>query len=294
MSMSALEAFTTLQLIYLIAALGHYLPLSMRQLDVGIAGYFAIGAYVSSYLTRDCDMAFPLALTAGTLAAAAGALLVDALATRVRLSGFAYAIFSLSFAESLRIILNNVELLGGSGGMVGIPSHTTLGVVAGIAAAVVLAFWWLDRSRLGQLRTAIADDEFIVPVFGVRLITTKLTIFALGGGLGGLAGGLYAHYVLFIRPDDFGFALLIALQLPIVFGGLDRFYGAIVGILLLGYVPELIRGLAQYRLIFVAAVTLLVLILRPSGLLTHATIATMKVGLRRIRGGRIEKTRSVL
>lgn len=292
MSSSALEAFTIIQLIYLIAALGHYLPLSMRQLDVGIAGYFAIGAYVSAYLTRDCDMAFPIALAVGSLAAAAGAFIVDALATRVRLTGFAYAIFSLSFAESLRIILNNVELVGGSGGMVGIPSHTTLGMVATIAVIVVIGFWWLDRSRLGQLRTAIADDEFIVPVFGVRLIATKLTVFALGGALGGLAGGLYAHYVLFIRPDDFGFALLIALQLPIVFGGLDRFYGAILGILVLGYVPELIRGLAQYRLIFVAGVTLCVLLLRPSGLITHATIATLKDGVRRLlgRGSRAART----
>jgi branched-chain amino acid transport system permease protein len=118
----------------------------------------------------------------------------------------------------------------------------------------------------------------------VRLVATKLAIFALGGALGGLAGGLYAHYVLFIRPDDFGFALLIALQLPVVFGGLDRFYGAILGILTLGYVPELIRGLAQYRLIFVAGVTLCVLLLRPSGLITHATVASVKGALRRLSG----------
>ena len=123
------------------------------------------------------------------------------------------------------------------------------------------------------------------------LIATKLTIFALGGALGGLAGGLYAHYVLFIRPDDFSFALLISLQLPIVFGGLDRFYGAVLGILLLGYVPELVRGLAQYRLIFMATATLLVLILRPSGLITHETIATMKRWLRRITGRRLHVER---
>lgn len=287
MSWSALEAFTIIQLIYLIAALGHYLPLSMRQLDVGIAGYFSIGAYISAFLTRDHDVAFPIALATGAAAAALGALVVDAMATRVRLSGFAYAIFSLSFAESLRIILNNVEAVGSSGGMVGIPSHTTFGIVATIAMIAVVGFWWFDRTRLGRLRTAIADDEFIVPVFGVPLIVTKLTIFAMGGALGGLAGGLYAHYVLFIRPDDFGFALLIALQLPVVFGGLDRFYGAVVGILLLGYIPELIRGLAQYRLIFVAAVTLAVLLLRPSGLITHATIATVKTWAKRLTGRKL-------
>ena len=287
MSAGSLEALVTIQLIYLIAALGHYLPLSMKQLDLGIAGYFAIGAYTSAFLTRDCGFSFALALIAGSVAAAAGAFVVDALATRVRLTGFAYAIFSLSFAESLRVILNNVEALGSSGGFVGIPSHTTFATVAVIAAAVLSGFWWLDRTRLGHLRTAIADDEFIVAIFGVPLTSTKLTIFAIGGALGGLAGGLYSHYVLFIRPDDFGFALLIGLQLPMVFGGLDRFYGAVVGLLLLGFIPEFVRELAQYRLIVMAAATLLVLILRPSGLITHQTIAWSKDGFRRLIGIRV-------
>jgi branched-chain amino acid transport system permease protein len=288
MGAGSLEALVTVQLIYLIAALGHYLPLSMKQLDVGIAGYVAIGAYTSAYLTRDCEMPFAVALIAGSIAASAGAFIVDALATRVRLTGFAYAIFSLSFAESLRIVLNNVDALGASGGLVGIPPDTTLPIVAAIAAAVMAGFWWFDRTRLGHLRTAIADDEFIVPIFGVPLIATKLTIFALGGALGGLAGGLYSHYVLFIRPDDFGFALLIGLQLPMVFGGLDRFYGAVVGMLVLGFIPEFVRSLAQYRLIVMAAATLLVLIVRPSGLITHQTIAWLTSGFRRSTAKRRE------
>ena len=294
MDSGPIEAFATVQLIYLIAALGHYLPLSMKQLDVGIAGYFAAGAYTSAYLTRDCDAPFWLALLAGSCCAVAAALIVDTLAMRVRLTGFAYAIFSLSFAESLRIILNNVDAVGGSGGMVGIPADTDFLLVACLAAFVLVGFWWFDRTRLGQIRTAIADDEFVVPVFGVRLAAAKLAIFGLGGGLGGLAGGLYAHYVLFIRPDDFGFSLLISLLLPMVFGGLDRFYGAVAGSLLLGFLPEFVRGLAQYRLILVAAVTLLVLIIRPSGLITHATIATLKHWATRLRPEARRRSRILL
>ena len=282
MDLSALESFTTVQLIYLIAAMGLYLPLSMKQLDIGAAGYFALGAYGSAVLTRDYDVPFPLALLAAAVVGAAGALIVDSLATRVRLTGFAYAIFSLSFAEALRIVLNNVDSLGGSGGFVGIPSATTLPVVALLAGGVLIGLWGLDHTRLGQLRTAIADDEFVVPVFGVPLVATKLTVFGLGGALCGLAGALYAHYVLFIRPDDFDFSLLISLQLPIVFGGLDRFYGAAIGSLALGTLPEFVRGLAQYRLIFIAAATLVVLTLRPSGLITHGTIAALKQALHRV------------
>jgi branched-chain amino acid transport system permease protein len=276
MSLGSLEAIATLQLIYLIAAMGLYLPMSMRQLDVGAAGYFALGAYSSAVLTRDYDCPFPLALIAAAVAGSAGALIVDSLATRVRLTGFAYAIFSLSFAEALRVVLNNLDAVGGSGGFVGIPAETSLALVAVLTGLVLAGLWWLDRTRLGKLRTAIADDEFVVPVFGVPLTATKLTLFGLGGALCGLAGALYAHHVLYIRPDDFGFSLLIALQLPLVFGGLDRFYGAVLGSLLLGTLPEFVRGLAQYRLLFIAAATLLVLILRPSGLVTHRTIAALR------------------
>jgi len=285
MSEAALHSFVTLQLIFILAALAHYLPLSMRQLDVGIVGYFAVGAYVSAIFTRDYEMNFALALALGAIAAGIAALIVDSLATRVRLSGFAYAIFSLSFAEALRIILNNTSYVGGTAGFAGIPAETTLIQVSLIFLVVVFGFWLLDRTRLGALKTAIADDEFIVPIFGVPLVATKLVIFVLGGMLGGLAGGLYAHYVLYIRPDNFGFSLLIAIQLPIVFGGLDRFYGAIAGTLILGIVPELVRGLEQYRLIFTAAATVGVLIVRPSGLITFETISRARTSFRKLARG---------
>lgn len=281
MNLSELTSFTTVELIYVIAALGLYIPMSMKQLDVGMAGYFSLGGYASSILTLQYGVPFPLALAAGTLAGAAAAFVVDALATRVGLAGFAYAIFTLGFAESLRIFLDNLDAVGGAGGLSGMPPDTTLGIVAIVLVLVLAWFVWLDRSPLGQIKTAIADDEFITPIFGIRLTLAKLTLFALGGGLGGLAGGLYAHYVLFLRPDDFGFQFLIALQLPIVFGGLDRFYGAVAGMLLLGYLPEFVRALDQYRLIFTAGATLLVLVVRPSGLITNDLVDRAAAWFRR-------------
>ena len=283
MGNTELGAFLTVQCIMCIAALGPYLPLSMQQLDVGIAGYMALGAYTSAILTRNHHMPFALALFAGSFAAALGALVIDSLATRVRLSGFAYAIFSLSFAESLRVILNNADFAGATTGLAGIAPLTTLWLAAVLLALTIAGFFLLDRTRLGQLKTAICDDEFIVSQLGVPLLATKLTIFAMGGALGGLAGGLYAHYVLFLRPDDFGFALLLAIQLPIVFGGLNRFYGALLGTVLLATMPELVRGLGNYRLLFMGAVTMLLLAVRPGGLLTHDTVRWIAGRVSRLR-----------
>jgi branched-chain amino acid transport system permease protein len=246
----------------------------------------SIGAYLSAVLTHNFRVPFALALLAGSAAAAVAALVIDSLATRVRLSGFAYAIFSLSFAESLRVILNNAEYTGGVTGFAGIAANTTPTIAAVLLAVVVAGFVVLDRTRLGRLKTAIGDDEFIVPQLGVPMFATKLTIFALGGALGGLAGGLYAHYVVFVRPDDFGFALLIAIQLPVVFGGLDRFWGALVGTLLLATLPELVRGLGEYRLLFTGAATLLLLAIRPAGLVTHETMAALRRLFARLFGRR--------
>ncbi len=265
MGNTELGAFLTVQCIMCIAALGHYLPLSMKQLDVGIAGYMAIGAYTSALLTRNHQVSFAVALVAGTL----------------------------SFAESLRVILNNADFAGATTGLAGIKPHTTLWLAATLLAFTIAGFVILDRTRLGRLKTAICDDEFIVPQLGVPLLATKLTIFAIGGALGGLSGGLYAHYVLFLRPDDFGFALLIAIQLPIVFGGLDRFYGALAGTVLLAALPELVRGLGNYRLLFMGAVTLLLLAVRPGGLLTHENMRWIGERLMPVRralgmGGRKE------
>ena len=287
MSGAALEAFLTVQCIMLIAALGHYLPLSMKQLDVGIAAYMSVGAYASAILTRDFGLNFALALAVGALLAALMSLLVNLLATRVKLSGFATAIFSLSFAESLRVILDNSDAVGGTLGFLGIPSRTTLPIAAGTLLVAIVGFWLLDRSRLGRLKTAIGDDEFIVPQIGVNLVAAKMVIVSLGGALGGLAGGLYAHYVLFMRPDDFGFALLLAIQMPIVFGGLDRFYGALLGTFLLAAVPELVREFGQFRLLFTAGATLLMLIVRPAGMVTHESVAAISHRFARLfgRGG---------
>ena len=278
------EAILVIQLTMLIAALGHYIPMSMKQLDIGIAGYFSMGAYTSALATSWYGWPFPVALALGAVAGMSGALVIDSLATRVKLQGFAYAIFSLGFAESLRIVLRNVQSVGGAGGLAGIKAFTTLPIVFVLLACVLVGLWLLERSRLGQIKQAIHDDELIVPVFGVRLLVAKLTLFGIGGGLGGLAGGLYAHYVLFIRPDDFGFEFLIALQLPLVFGGLDRVYGAVFGFLFLGFLPEVVRGLDQYRLIFTAGATLIVLCVRPSGLITHQTIRQFKARLRARKG----------
>ncbi|HTU01751.1 MAG TPA: hypothetical protein VMG58_08035, partial [Candidatus Sulfotelmatobacter sp.] len=108
-----LQTIIAFRLIFVVAALGHYLPLSINMLDVAIAGYMAIGAYTSAVLTRNFGAPFGVAALAGASLAACFALAVDFMGARVKLKGFSFAIVTIGFAEITRVVLLNIEYTGG-------------------------------------------------------------------------------------------------------------------------------------------------------------------------------------
>jgi len=268
-----LETILVFQLILIIAALGQYLPLSINQLDIGIPGYMAVGAYSSSALTTKFGTPFAVALVAGGVVGGVVALLVDLLATRSKAQGFAFAIISIGSFEVIQVALTNWTYVGGGLGMSGMPQATTPTLVIVVLLLAIAFLVMLNGSHVGRAMGAIRDDERAAEAMGIDILKTKLFVFASGGCLGGLSGALYAHYALYIVPGYFGFNRLIAIQLPIVFGGLETFWGAIVGMLILGLLPEFLRFLADYRLIFTAAATIVIIVLKPNGLVSRRTVA---------------------
>jgi branched-chain amino acid transport system permease protein len=265
----------TFKIIFLIAALGHYLPLSINMLDLAIAGYMAIGAYGSAILTRNFGVPFGIALLLGGLLATVFALFIDYTAARVKLKGFSFAIVTISFAEITRVVLINLDYTGGSQGFRKIAPHTTLYTLLGILFLLILFLTLLNRSYLGRALGAIRDDEIAAEAMGINILMTKLFVGAVGAFIGGLSGGLYAHYALFLEPNQFGFDRLIEIQLPVVFGGLETFWGPIFGTTFLGLLPEVLRPLYNYRLISYAVLTIIVLILRPQGIITRQMVNTV-------------------
>jgi len=229
-----IETLLIFQIILIIAALGHYLPLSINQLDIGIPGYMAVGAYTSSILTIKFAAPFAAALIAGGVLAARVALLVDSLAARSNAKGFAFAIISIGSFEVIQVAFTNWSYVGGGLGMSGMPQYTTPTIVLLVLVLAVAFLLTLNGSYIGRAMGAIRDDEQAAEAMGINVLRTKLFVFACGAFLGGVSGGLYAHYALYIVPNYFGFSRLITIQLPIVFGGLDTFWGAIVGMLVLG------------------------------------------------------------
>jgi branched-chain amino acid transport system permease protein len=278
------------RMIFVIAALGHYLPLSINMLDVAIAGYMGIGAYTSAVLTRNFGAPFSVALVAGGLVSACCALGVDYVGARVKLKGFAFAIVTIGFAEITRVILLNLEYTGGAQGFRQIMPETTLPVLVVVLLLVIALFVLLKRSYLGRALDAIRDDEVAAEAMGINILRTKLFVGALGAFLGGLSGGLYAHYALFLEPDQFGFNRLIEIQLPVVFGGLETFWGPIFGTTFLGLLPEILRPVYNYRLIAYAVLTIIVILVRPQGIISRAMVnrvsGWLASGLRAVVGRR--------
>jgi branched-chain amino acid transport system permease protein len=260
------------RMIFVIAALGHYLSLSINMLDVAIAGYMGIGAYTSAVLTRNFGAPFSVALVVGGLVSACFALGIDYMGARVKLKGFAFAIVTIGFAEITRVILLNLEYTGGSQGFRQIMPETTLPILVTVLLLVIVLFMMLKRSYLGRACDAIRDDEVAAEAMGINILATKLFVGALGAFLGGLSGGLYAHYALFLEPDQFGFNRLIEIQLPVVFGGLETFWGPIFGTTFLGLLPEVLRLVYNYRLIAYAVLTIIVILVRPQGIISRAMV----------------------
>jgi len=292
--------------IYALMALGLNVIWGMAGLvNLGLVGFFAVGAYVSALLT--VRYGFPIA--AGMVCGAAAAGLVGAIVCRVTapLRGDYLAIVTLGFAESIRIIASNeIWLTNGTDGISGIPgpwraalspSEFNLLYLCLVGAIVTAAFFVVERvshSPFGRVLRAIRDDEQAASVAGKPTMSFKVQAFALGSAAVGLAGALYGHYTSFIAPELFVPLLTLYIKLSLLAGGLGNNRGAVIGAIVVvsflestRFIVPLIPGLshvqgAAMREILVSVALIVVLRLRPQGLVPearmHAVVAPADVG----------------
>jgi branched-chain amino acid transport system permease protein len=259
------------------------------MVNLGLVGFFAVGAYTSALLTKG-GVAIALGIVAaGVIASGVGALV--SLVT-VRLRGDYLAIVTLGFAETIRIVASNaIPLTNGTDGISGIPGPYRgalspeqfnllyLAIVAVIVAIAYLGAEHLRASPFGRVLRAIRDDEQVASVAGKHVTLFKVKAFALGSAALGIAGALYAHYTSYIAPDIFVPLFTLYIKLALLAGGLGNNRGAIVGafavvLLLEGsrFAIPLFHGLtpvqgAAVREFLVAVVLILMLRFRPAGLI---------------------------
>ncbi len=276
--------------IYAVMALGMNVIWGMAGLiNLGLVGFFAVGAYTSGLLT----LKFGWPIAAGVAAGAAVAALVGvavALIT-VKLRGDYLAIVTLGFAETMRVVMSNeLWIANGTDGLSGIPGpfRQALGphlfnlqFLAILVVVVTVLFFLFERlahAPFGRVLRGIREDEQVVQVAGKNVVMFKVKAFAIGSAALGLAGALYAHFTSFIAPDLFAPLLTLYVKLSLLAGGLGNNVGAIVGAVVVVFflegsrfviplIPEIsaVQG-AALRECLIALALLLVLRIRAQGL----------------------------
>ena len=254
----------------------------MGEFSCSHPGFMALGAYATSVFTLGLfvndkifgeallpsvlgPFLFPLALIAGGLVAALGALLVAIPSFRTR--GDYLAIISLAFMFIVKSLFENLEVVGGPRGMSSQPNWANLPTVF---VWTVLCVWIINnfvRSTMGKALNAVRDDETAADAMTVNTRRTKMTGFLFAAFWAGVAGGLFAHVLRFINPGTFGIQRLAEILAMVYFGGLNSVYGSILGAVSLSLLSEALRPLEILKWIIIPLLLILVMIFRPTGLI---------------------------
>lgn len=261
----------TLQLLVLIGiniilALGLNLITGVTgQLSMGHAGFMSIGAYVSAILSLKMGSPFWLSLLVGSGTAGFFGFFVGMPA--LRLTGDYLAMVTIGFAEIVRVVFLNLDVAGKAIGLSGIPSHTGVVNVWTITLALILINVWVLNGPYGRALYSVREDEIAAEAVGVNTTLCKIGAFVVGSALAGLGGGLYAHFITYINPQDFGFMKSIELLNMVVLGGMGSVLGTVFGAVVLTLAPEWLRFMQEYRLLVYGALLVVLMIFRPNGLL---------------------------
>ncbi len=263
------------------------------QFSIGHAGFMAVGAYSSAYFTvthgKGIEQTFGflgetgassvvllIAIVIGAIVAAIAGLIVGI--PSLRLKGDYLAIVTLGFAEIIRIVILNIDAVGGATGyqVSGYASFFWIGIFAALTIVVVHN---IVKSDTGRALISIREDELAAEAMGVNTTRYKVAAFSISSAFAGIAGVLFAHYNKFLSTNDFQFIKSFEIIIMIVIGGMGSMTGAIIGAIVVTLLPEILRQLpdiqlgatvfkfADLRLVIFALILILTMILRPQGIL---------------------------
>lgn len=252
------------------------------QFSLGHAGFMAVGAYVSAVLslhlkvfTGSLDfLNFPFyALAGGSVAAVAGWLVGM---PSLKLRGDYLAIVTLGFGEIIRVILLNMESVGGARGLYGVPGPTNFFVGTALAFFLAggtwLVLWRLTQSSFGRAFLSVKEDEVASECMGVNTTQTKVFAFVVSSFFAGVGGSLFAHTTNYLNPASFQFMKSVDVVIMVVLGGMGSLTGSVLAAIFVTILPEALRPLQEYtgvdlRMVIYSLSLILLMILRPQGLL---------------------------
>lgn len=275
-SVGVLDAYTAQ--ILTIAGINAMMAISVNvicgltgQLSLGQAGFMAIGAYVCIWLAQTVGVPLPFAIFVSGIVAAFSGFLIGF--PTLKLSGDYLAIVTLGFGEILRVIFVNFKSF--TGGANGKRFTTILAaradyawiVIIGSLVLVVVFLQNFFRSTYGRAILSVREDEIAARSNGINAFKYKMTGFVIAAFIAGIAGGLYAPFIGFIKPDLASFNRSIEYLIYSVLGGLGSVTGSILAAYILTYLQEFLRFLQDYRLLFYPVILILVMLFRPQGML---------------------------
>ena len=247
------------------------------QFSIGHAGFMAVGAYSSAWLSMNLGSQWsipPAALL--VLALILGGVLASAIGYLVglpslRLKGDYLAIVTLGFGEIIRVCLLNMDFLGGARGLSGIPLMVNF---FWVYMGVIFTIFIITRivlSSHGRSLLAVREDEIAAESMGVNTTQAKVRAFAVGAFFAGVAGGLYAHYITVLSPPSFDFNRSFEIIIMVVLGGMGSISGSILAAVLLTFLKEYLRDLSAYtvvdlRMIIYSLILIGLMLTRPNGL----------------------------
>jgi branched-chain amino acid transport system permease protein len=300
----------TLVLIYVMLGWGLNVVVGLAGLlDLGFVAFYAVGAYAYALLAQNFGLSFWLCLPlAGLFSASFGLALGFPV---LRLRGDYLAIVTLGFGEIVRVILLNwQDFTGGPSGISGIPRPTLFGlpfaavapdggqtfaeffdiayapeqrvkflyfIILALALLTNLFTLRLRRLPVGRAWEALREDEIACRSLGLNPTTIKLSAFSIGAMCAGFAGSFFATRQGFISPESFTFMESAIILAIVVLGGMGSQVGVVLAALLLVGLPEWFRDLQQYRMLAFGGAMVLIMLWRPSGLLSNRA-PTLRLG----------------
>ncbi len=268
----------TVSLLYVMITLSLNLMVGyLGQMSFGHAAFYGIGAYTAAILTTTYHVPFLIAFVAAGIVAGLFGLLLGM--PVLKLKGYYFTIITMVFCEIIRVVeLNWMSLTRGPLGIMAIPKPSLFGFVFStpirlyffvLVAVIVstLVVKNLMNSRIGYAILAIRDDELAAEAMGIPVFRYKMVVFIISSLMVGLAGAFYAAYTSYIDPSSFAASQSNNMLVMVIFGGLGNTVGSFIGAIVLTVLPELLRGMAQYRQLIYGILLVVLMMVKPQGLL---------------------------
>ncbi|WP_315118568.1 branched-chain amino acid ABC transporter permease [uncultured Clostridium sp.] len=235
------------------------------QFSLGHAAFMAVGAYASAIMTAKFSYPFFISVIIAAICAAFTGLVIGI--PTLRLKGDYLAIATLGFSEIVRIILLNVDYVGGASGLNDIPQYTTwTWIYFGVVGTIILIKNFIN-SYAGRACISIREDEIAAESMGINTTLYKVLAFVIGAFFAGIAGALYANYFYFIKPNNFGFMKSVDILVIVVFGGMGSIAGSIAGAVALSIISLFLQNIPELRMVIYSVILFLIMVYRPEGLL---------------------------